>query len=117
MLSKEISDTERHPASPFVDLFATEDPPVPAGRRKYFAEFLQPDSPDRCVGWTCYLKSAEEVDDGWMVNVEVLPILMGLTPKYVGTLSSTYEVWHVSRDGELTPVEVTPGYGCILFRF
>lgn len=111
-----VSDSQRESLAPFVELFAKEDPPAPAGRREHFAEFLQSDSPDRCVGWDCRLTLAEEVDDGWLVHMEVLSKLMGLTPKAVVTHRSTYEVWHVSRDGKLTSVEVTPGEEGILGR-
>lgn len=112
----DVSDAQRESAAGFVELFAKQDPPAPDGRRQHFAEFLQTDSPDRCVGWDYQLKSAEEVEDGWLVEAEVLSKLMAINWNYVVTFRSTNEVWHVSRDGKLTPVEVAPGEQGILGR-
>lgn len=101
-----VTDLQRKSAAPFIELFET-DPPAPKVRREYFAPFLKPDSPDRCVGWRLFLKSAKAVDDGWLVHLEAHTNLLG--GGLVICFSSTSEIWHVSREGELTFVEGSPG--------
>jgi hypothetical protein len=106
----EVKDAQRLSAAPFLELFQ-RDVPAPEVRRDFFRNFLQPDSPDRCVGWRLCLRSADEVEDGWLVHVEAHANLLG--PGFVICFSATHELWHVSREGELIfvegfPEEVTP---------
>lgn len=104
-----VTDAERESVAPFLELFET-DPPAPKVRREHFAEFLEPDSPDRCVGWRAFLRFAEEVDDGWLVDVEVGVHLLGPGPGQLPiSIGTTDEIWHVSREGKLTFVEGSPG--------
>jgi hypothetical protein len=105
-LRPEVTNEERESAAPFLELFE-QDRPAPEVRRKHFAAFFKPDSPDRCVGWRLFLRSAEEVDDGWLVDVEAGVNLLG--PKFAISFGRTNEIWHVSREGELTFVKGAPG--------
>lgn len=104
---KKVTDAQRESAAPFLELF-NQDLPAPKVRREHFAAFLKPDSPDRCVGWRLFLRSAEEVDDGWLVDVEAQVHLLG-GKALVISFGTTNETWHVSRDGELTFVDGSPG--------
>lgn len=106
-LHPRASDAQRESAAPFVELFQ-QDLPAPKVRREHFAAFFKEDSPDRCVGWRIRLRAAEEVEDGWLVDVEGGVHLLGQGAVVISH-GTTDEIWHVSREGELTFVEGSPG--------
>lgn len=106
-LHPRATDAQRESAAPFLELFE-QDLPAPKVRQEHFAAFFKEDSPDRCVGWRLALRSAEEVDDGWLVEVEGHVHLLG-RGAIVVSMGTTIEIWHVNREGELTFVDGSPG--------
>lgn len=101
----DVTMVERLSAARFVKLFES-DPPAPEVRKQHFAAFFEPDAEQRCVSWRLALKSAREVDDGWLVDLEAHVNLLG--PGFAISFGNTKEVWHVSHDHELTFVEGSP---------